>query len=250
MRDYYKNITWFKIYTKYILPIFGALNVLSLISTYAQTDFSNVDSVFFTMASLLDIIFVVLTIKTLIDVVGEENWSVKLLIALFVYNWVYKSICTSLAGGSEYLLGFIIAATMNSIYYIPNIIYFYHRRDYFLKIENISNIKKKKEIEKKMNSENKIDIDKKSELINEISYKSEKKEDEEGTEKLNIINEKKDNDEIIHCIYCNAEVSKNDKFCCECGKKIEEEKIYCVKCGKIMDKSWKFCKNCGEKKVD
>lgn len=144
MKDYYKKNTWFNIYTKTILPIFGFLNILSLIYTYINMDFSLIINIpLFVVGISLDVIFCILTIKTIISVLKKEENTVKLIIGLLGYNWCYKALVVGFNSVSNYFLISAFIFVVYSIYYIPSLIYFYHRKDYFLYNEIFENISKK-----------------------------------------------------------------------------------------------------------
>ena len=53
----------------------------------------------------------------------------------------------------------------------------------------------------------------------------------------------------MKCSNCGFELSKDAKFCIECGTKVEEKKdvIYCENCGSEMNSDSLFCPECGTK---
>ncbi len=48
------------------------------------------------------------------------------------------------------------------------------------------------------------------------------------------------------CPSCGAKISKNAKFCQECGQKMQTKK-FCSECGEEVKSNSKFCPNCGTK---
>ena len=141
MSKYYKKTKWFNIYTRYILPIFMVINIFLVSSSYSQIDYSNTDATSILIAFILDIIYLGLLIKTTIDIFDERTHAVKLLIVMLIYNLLYKSFWAALNTSidlEDVGFGFIVALPIYSIYYIPNIIYFYHRIDYFNQIKKVN----------------------------------------------------------------------------------------------------------------
>jgi membrane protease subunit (stomatin/prohibitin family) len=54
------------------------------------------------------------------------------------------------------------------------------------------------------------------------------------------------NEGQIECPSCHAKISKNAKFCPECGQKLPQAK-FCPECGAKISDSAKFCPECGHK---
>jgi sec-independent protein translocase protein TatA len=51
--------------------------------------------------------------------------------------------------------------------------------------------------------------------------------------------------EMTSCIYCNARVARDARFCPSCGKSLEPPR--CTKCQRVNTLGAKFCAECGEK---
>ena len=118
------------------------LNFFSIVVSYSQIDFSTikVTGIYF-FALILEFIYLGLSIKTTIDIFDKRNHAVKLLIVMLIYNLLYKSFCSSFNTAidlEDFIFGFTIALPICSIYYIPNIIYFYHRIDYFNQTKKVN----------------------------------------------------------------------------------------------------------------
>ena len=54
---------------------------------------------------------------------------------------------------------------------------------------------------------------------------------------------------MIQCKKCGAEISYKSKFCFNCGEKVEISRmVYCAECGEQMPSEAKFCMNCGTRR--
>ena len=74
-----------------------------------------------------------------------------------------------------------------------------------------------------------------------INYMLDNTKDSAGSFMNSVTSKGKEN-AVLHCVKCNHKVSREDKFCDECGVPLAKT---CPNCMAISAQSAKFCKECG-----
>jgi len=139
-----KGYFWFDLYTTIFMPLGLILSLLAFFGTYSQYYYNNMSTnSLVVISSIFDIVYLIFSIKTLIDVNNKNIDSIKEICALLTYNWFFKTffitVNTYINNYSQnILMECLLSFAMLGIYYIPNIIYFivfifYHLLNYILK---------------------------------------------------------------------------------------------------------------------
>ena len=187
MKKYNQKTNWFNAYTKYILPFFLIISIINIAYSCATIllNIKKIESIsLLILACTLDVIHIILSLKTTIDVSEQKEHSIKLLLILLGYNWIYKSlgIAFTYIDVESFSFNFLLALVIFSIYYIPNIIYFYHRIDIF-EDANIENL--------------------------------------DENDNINIIENNSNKKTNLFCTNCGEPINEHWNFCNYCGHKLK-----------------------------
>lgn len=238
-----KGYHWFNIYTKAIMPIFIIWNLISSLSAYSQIDFNG--SLINITVLVIDLIYLVFSLFTLICISSKKDFSINLLCTLFVFNWFYRTFAATLSyyntsQSETIILSALIYFVIFSIYYIPNIIYFYKRNDFFINNteDDLYYIECKVCGKSILYNENETCDKCHKEILNRLSKKQDNKD--------NIIEESNLSDSAKNKLKKEKDfLSKKDLV--DIIQETSNNKLFCTSCGKEIQRKWNFCNYCGNK---
>lgn len=132
---------WYNIYTKVFFPIGIILMLFGFFINFGNYYININENPLILYIIAIDLIEFIFSVNVLINIYEKKNNPMKKIYFLLIYNWIYKTVVLALTsykgmstieGGST--IGMIIVSLfwefiICSIYYIPNIIYFYKRRE-------------------------------------------------------------------------------------------------------------------------